>query len=97
MAYSTYVPQFHGLKGVYHLQWLSLKTTHYFSQLDQNLGDVRAPDPHKIIDYIQEQRQWEPNLTESFASCYDLRAFSGLHTRLPPMGPSPRLGRHQQD
>ncbi len=61
-TYSTYVPQFCGLKGVYQLQWLSLRLTRYFSQLDHNSGDVRnnfgnvrAPDPHVIIDYIQEQ------------------------------------------
>ena len=47
-TYSTYVPQFRGLKGVYHLQWLSLKLTKYFSQIDRNLGDVRPPDPHKM-------------------------------------------------
>ncbi len=56
-TYPTYVPQFHGLKGVYHLQWLSLKLTHYFGQLNCNMADVQAPDPYEIIDYIQEQRQ----------------------------------------
>jgi hypothetical protein len=92
-SYSTYVPQFRGLKGVYHLQWLSLKLTRYFGQIDQNLGAVRAPDPHKIIDHIQEQHQWEPNLTETFVSRYNLRAFLGLHTRSPFVRePSPLLG-----
>ncbi len=83
VTYATYVPQFRMLKGVYHLQWLSLKLTRYFGQLDRNLGDVRAPDPHEIIDYIQEQRQWEPNVTETFVSRYNLRAFLGLHTKTP--------------
>jgi hypothetical protein len=88
-TYSTYIPQFRGLKGVYHLQWLSLKLTKYFGQLDRNLGDVRPPDPHEIIDFIQEQRQWEPNLTETFTNRYNLRAFLNVHTRvLPPSLPS---------
>ncbi len=82
-TYATYVPRFRGLKGVYHLQWLSLKLTRYFGQLDRNLGDVRAPDPHEIINYIQEQRQREPNLTETFVSRYNLRAFLGMHTKTP--------------
>lgn len=81
-TYCTYVPQFRGLKGVYHLQWLSLKLTRYFGQLDCNVGDARLPDPHEIIDCIQEQRQWEPNLTETFTARYNLRAFLGLHSGL---------------
>jgi hypothetical protein len=82
-TYSMHVPALCGLKGVYHLQWLLIKITKYFLQLDQNIGDARCPDPHKIIDLIQEQRQWEPNLTETFTACYNLRAFLGLHTHMP--------------
>ncbi len=53
VTYPTYVPKFRGLKqGVYHLQWLSLKLTRYFGRLDCNMADVRAPNPHKIINYI---------------------------------------------
>jgi hypothetical protein len=81
-----------GLKGVYHLQWFSLKLTRYFGQIDRNLADVRAPDPHEIIDHIQEQRQWEPNLTETFASRYNLRALLGVHSRASAsLGPVPIL------
>jgi hypothetical protein len=58
-----------------------LKLTRYFGQLDRNMVDVQAPDPHEIIDYIQEQHQWEPNLTETFASRYNLRALLGVHSR----------------
>jgi hypothetical protein len=32
--YSMHVPALRGLKGVYHLQWLWLKITKYFLQLD---------------------------------------------------------------
>ena len=92
--------QFCGLKGVYHLQWLSLKLTRYFGQTDRNLGAVRTPDPHEIIDLIQEQRQWEPNLTETFTVKYYLRSFLGLHTRIgpgsapsgAPVTPAPSVG-----
>ncbi len=80
-TYPTYVPRFRGLKGVYHLKWLSLKLTRYFGQLDCNMADVQAPDPHEIIDYIQEQRQWEPNLTKTFASRYNLQALLEVHSR----------------
>jgi hypothetical protein len=82
-TYSTHVPSLHGLKGVYHLQWLLLKIMKYFLQLDRNIGDARCLDPHKIIDLIQEQRQWEPNLTETFTACYNLCAFLGLHMHTP--------------
>ena len=84
-TYPTHSPQLRGLKGVYHLQWLSLKLTRYFGQLDCNIAEVQVPDPHKIIDHIQEQRQWEPNLTETFASRYNLRALLGVHTRGTPL------------
>ena len=69
---------------MYHLQWLSLKLTRYFGQLDRGIRDARLPDPHEIIDCIQDQRQWEPNLTETFISRYNLRAFLGIHARAPP-------------
>jgi hypothetical protein len=93
-TYLTYVPQFCGLKEVYHLQWLSLKLTKYFSQIDRNLGDVRPPDSHEIINFFQEQQQWEPNLTETFTSRYNLRAFLGLHSRSLPLsrGSVPSVG-----
>ncbi len=84
-TYPTHVLALQGLKGVYHLQWLSLKITKYFTQVDRNMGDVRCPDPHEIIDFIQEQRQWEPNLTKTFTNRYNLRAFLGLHTHTPSL------------
>ncbi len=92
-SYSTYIPQFCGLKGVYQLQWLSFKLAHYFGQLNRNLGVVRAPDPHEIINHIQEQCQWEPNLMKTFVSHYNLWAFLGLHTWTPFVEEStPSLG-----
>jgi hypothetical protein len=57
VTYSTHVPALRGLKGVYHLQWLSLKIMKFLSQIDHNLGKACCPDPHKIINLIQEQRQ----------------------------------------
>jgi uncharacterized low-complexity protein len=69
-----------------------LKLTRYFGQTDRNMADVRAPDPHEIIDHIQEQRQWEPNLTETFASRYNLRALLGVHScTTASQGPIPIL------
>jgi hypothetical protein len=82
-TYLMHVPALCGLKGVYHLQWLLLKITKYFLQLDQNIGDTRCPDPHEIIDLIQEQQQWEPNLTKTFTARCNLRTFLGLHTHTP--------------
>ncbi len=82
-TYSTHVPALRGLKGVYHVQWLSLNITKYFSQVDSNVGKACCPDPHKIINYIQEQCQWEPNLTETFTNWYNLRAFLGMHVHTP--------------
>ena len=81
--YATYVPELRSLKGVFHLQWLSLKLSKYFTRLDQN-SPVPTPDPNAIVDSIQEQRQWEPNLTDVFASRYDVPAFMGIHGRGAP-------------
>lgn len=78
-TYATYVPALRGLKGVYHLQWLSLRLTNYFRMLDRNVPNVACPDPHEIIDRIQEQRQWEPILTETFILRYNVRSFLALH------------------
>lgn len=79
--YATHVPELRSLKGVFHLQWLSLKLTKYFTQHDHNFVVVTCPDPTAIVDSIQEQRQWEPNLTDVFASRYDVQAFIGVHSR----------------
>jgi hypothetical protein len=84
-TYPTHVAALRGLKGVYHLQWLSLKITKYFTQVDRNVGDLRCPDPHKIINFIQEQWQWEPNLTKTFTNRYNLQAFLGLYTHTPSL------------
>ncbi len=84
-TYPTHVAALRGLKGVYHLQWLSLEITKYFTQVDRNVGEVRCPDPHKIINFIQEQRQWELNLTETFTNRYNLQVFLGLHTHTPSL------------
>lgn len=77
--YATHVPALRALKGVYHLQWMSLRLTKYFVQLDHGHAAVAPPDPFAIIDCILEQKQWEPNLTEVFTSRYNLRAFLNLH------------------
>ena len=78
-TYTTYVPALRGLKGIYHLQWLLLRLTRYFSMLDCNVPNVTCPDPHELIDRIQEQRQWEPNLTETFLPRYNVRSFLSVH------------------
>ncbi len=44
--------------------------------------DAWCLDPHEIIDLIQEQWQWEPNLTKTFTARYNLRAFLGLHMHM---------------
>jgi hypothetical protein len=82
-TYATPVPECRSLKGVFHLQWLSLRLTKYFVQHDQSLPVVFAPDPNAIIDSILEQKQWEPNLTEVFVSRYNIQAFLTLHHRGP--------------
>jgi hypothetical protein len=82
--YATHAPELRSLKGVFHLQWLSLKLTKYFTQLDHNFNVVTCPDPTAIVDAIEDQRQWEPNLTDVFASRYDLRAFMMVHSRGTP-------------
>jgi hypothetical protein len=82
-TYTTPLPEYRSLKGVFHLQWLSLRLTKYFMQHDQNLPVVFAPDPSAIIDSILEQKQWEPNLTDVFLSRYNLQSFVALHSRGP--------------
>lgn len=53
--YNTHCPELRGLKGVYHLQWLSLKLNKYFTQHDHNYAVVTCPDPAAmIVDAIQE-------------------------------------------
>ena len=80
-TYTTPIPEYRSLKGVFHLQWLSLRLTKYFVQHDQNMPVVFAPDPNAIIDSILEQKQWEPNLTDVFMSRYNLQSFVTFHSR----------------
>jgi len=79
--YSTYVPRLRPLKGVFHLQWLSLKLTRYLTQLDHNYPIVTFPDPADIVNCIQEQKQWEPIITDVFINKYNLASFMALHRR----------------
>ncbi len=77
--YHTYVPRLRPLNGVFHLQWLSLKLTRYFTQLDHNYPIVTFPDPADIVNCIQEQKQWEPIITDVFINKYNLSSFMALH------------------
>lgn len=80
-TYTTPLPEYRSLKGVFHLQWLSLWLTKHFMQHDQNLPVVFAPNPIAIVDSILEQKQLEPNLMDVFMSCYNLQSFLALHRR----------------
>jgi hypothetical protein len=79
--YATHVPALRSLKGVYHLQWLSLKLSKYFTNLDLGTLNVTIPDPREIVEKIHEQQQWEPNLTEVFTTRYNLGSFMAVHSR----------------
>ena len=89
--YATHIPALRALKGVFHLQWLSLRLTKYFTQHDRGLPTVTLPDPNELVDCIQSQTQWEPNLTPAFADRYNLRAFLGLHAATSPASVVPSL------
>jgi hypothetical protein len=80
-TYCTPLFETRALKGVFHLQWLSLRLTKYFMQHDQNMPAVFPPNPNEIIDNIMEQKQWEPNLTDVFLSRYNLQSFMAIHSR----------------
>ncbi len=54
------------LKGVYHLQWLSLCLMQYFKSLDHTEGLIPCPNPLDIVKKIQIQEKWEPNLSATF-------------------------------
>ena len=79
--YSTYVPRLQPLKGVFHLQWLSLKLTRYFTQLDHNYPVLTFPDPAEIVNHIQDRKQWEPIITDVFLNKYNLASLVALHQR----------------
>ena len=55
--YVTHFPDLQALKGVFHLQWLSLKLMKYFIQHNRLMAFVPSPDPNKIMEFIQKQRQ----------------------------------------
>ena len=79
--YTTYMPRLQPLKGVFHLQWLSLKLTRYFTQLDHNYPIVTFPDPADIVNHIQDRKQWEPITTDVFLNKYNLASLVALHQR----------------
>ncbi len=67
------------LKGVYHLQWLSLHLTQYFKSLDCTEGPSACLNPLDIVNKIQIQEKWEPNLTSAFWDRYGLHSFVRFH------------------
>jgi hypothetical protein len=64
--HETSNPLLSPLKGVYHLQWLSLRLTQYFKSLDCTEGPVPCPDPLDIVNKVQIQEKWEPNPSSTF-------------------------------
>jgi hypothetical protein len=53
--HKTSNPLLSPLKGVYHLQWLSLRLTQYFKSLDYTEGPAPCPDPLDIVNKVQIQ------------------------------------------
>jgi hypothetical protein len=68
------------LKGVYHLQWLSLRLTQYFKSLDRTEGPIPCPNPLDFVNKIQIQENWEPNMSATFWDRYGLRSFIHFHS-----------------
>jgi hypothetical protein len=54
------------LKGVYHLQWISLHLIQYFKSLDCVEDPIPCPNSLDIVNKIQIQEKWEPNLSSTF-------------------------------
>jgi hypothetical protein len=71
------------LKGVYHLQWLSLCLKQYFKSLDRTEGPVSCPNPLDIVNKVQIQEKWEPNLSLTFWDRYGICSFVRFHSGSP--------------
>ena len=67
-------PLIRPLKGILHLQWLFLRLTQYFQKQGQSATPVDFPDPLDILDNLQMQEKWEPLLSETFISWYNIRS-----------------------
>jgi hypothetical protein len=83
--HETSNPLLSPLKGVYHLQWLSLHLMQSFKPLDHTDGPVPRPDPMDIVNKVQIQEKWEPNLSLTFWDRYGLRSFVRFHTAATDM------------
>ncbi len=68
------------LKSVYHLQWLSLHLMQNFKSLDRTEGPIPCPNPLDIVNKIQIQEKWEPNLSATFWDRYGLCSFISFHS-----------------
>ncbi len=77
--HKTSNPLLSPLKGAYHLQWLSLHLTQYFKSLDRTEGPIPCPSPLDIVNKIQIQEEWEPNLSTTFWDWYGLCSFVHFH------------------
>jgi hypothetical protein len=78
--HDTSNPLLSPLKGVYHLQWRSLHLTQYFKSLDCTEGPIPCPNPLDIVNKIQIQEKWEPNLSATFWDRYGLCSFIRFHS-----------------
>ncbi len=78
--HETSDPLLSPLKGVYHLQWLSLRLMEYFKSLDRTERPIPCPNPLDIVNKIQIQEKWEPNLCATFWDHYGLRSFVRFHS-----------------
>ncbi len=81
--HKTSNPLLSPLKGVYHLQWLSLRLMQNFKSLDRTEGPVPCPDPLDIVNKVQVQEKWEPNLSSTFWDRYGIRFFVRFHSGSP--------------
>jgi hypothetical protein len=78
--HETSNPLLSPLKGVYHLQWLFLPLMQYFKSLDRTEGPIPCQNPLDIVNKIQIQEKWEPNLSAPFWDWYGLCSFACFHS-----------------
>ncbi len=81
--HETSNPLLSPLKGVHHLQWLSLRLTQYFKSLDFTEGPIPCLDPLDIVNKVQIQEKLEPNLSSTFWHWYGICSFARFHSGSP--------------
>ena len=74
-------------KGILHLKYLATEISEYWKEQGHSPRAIALPDPKHITNHINREQMWEPVLTPSFITRYNIIDFCRVYNPSPAVAP----------